>query len=120
MELDITKCSAEDLDVIYSQEIYELTLNGPFIHSKNEDPNDNSTPIPWDAAVEIDESSKEVEITGSVGPSGFGSCICTVPLKDFNKTYHFYLEPNNEDDRQELNKIFANTSVITKEDFHDH
>ena len=46
---------------------------------------DGTTPIPWDTSVRIEEDKEGVEqlvLEGGAGPSGFGSVVVKLPLKD--------------------------------------
>lgn len=51
-------------------------------------PNDEDTPMPWDADVEIQDGN--MVITGGLTPGGGGRgrCVITCPLQEANKLYH--------------------------------
>ena len=62
--------------------------------------NEEETPIPWDADVDIQNG--RFILTGGVGPSDYGYCQCSVPLSDAGKTYFIEIHDADSDDLDDI------------------
>lgn len=68
-------------------EIFDLAWNGIEVES------DENAPMPWDADFIIEE--RLLILSGGVGPSGFGSCVCEVPTSEADYVYTFSVDPRD-------------------------
>lgn len=105
LKLNLADCNQKDFDAIDWDLVDTLCMNGRMIRPIFE----GETPCPWDSGVSIEEEN--VVITGHMGPGGFGSCVCTLPKKNFHRLFNYYVEPTTPETREALIHIFKKASI---------
>lgn len=97
-DIEIPATSLKGLSSKDYDALDELSYNGIMIDSR-----DDATPCPWDAGLEVKGS--DLVIDGGIGPSGYGSCVCKVPVTSANRIYRIAIQPKNEEAAAKIKAI---------------
>lgn len=99
IKLNITQKSRSMNPKTYSQVVF-MSVNGFEMIPKDDD-----FPMPWDANFKIE--SNQFVISGSAGPSGFGSAQTKIPLTSVPKVLNIGITIDDDDNIEEVRSILS-------------
>jgi hypothetical protein len=88
---NVTKLLDTEANQDFQDQLYNYSINGFELRERDED---EGTPVPWDASIEVTDVA--VILRGCIGPMGRGVCTCTISKSEFDNYYSLTVQAKED------------------------